>query len=223
MMPTERFYRLSKAKQNVICEAIRKEFRRVPVEKASINQIIHNADISRGSFYTYFTDKYDALQLMVDEDLEDARRICGAVLKQNGGDLIQMFQDMFEHFAEMMKRNGEFRNIVKNVPPGQHDSNMLFGLADNWIDSEVNEDEKQNIQHWIRELYDQVNQKSLNIHTREEFSSLLIMGIHAVLYSLKQYYNNPDRLDVIRNLLRTKLDILRYGACRMETMAQMTG
>ena len=49
-MPTERFYRLPEAKKQVIRQAAIKEFARVPFEKASINQIIQNADISRGSF-----------------------------------------------------------------------------------------------------------------------------------------------------------------------------
>ena len=52
-MPTERFWRLPEAKRQMIREAALQEFARVPYEKVSINQIIHNADISRGSFYTY--------------------------------------------------------------------------------------------------------------------------------------------------------------------------
>ena len=47
-MPTERFYRLPEGKRQAIREAALKEFARVPFEKASINQIIRNADISRG-------------------------------------------------------------------------------------------------------------------------------------------------------------------------------
>ncbi|MEW4411010.1 hypothetical protein [Clostridium sp. AN503] len=49
-MPTERFYRLPEAKKQLIREAAIKEFSRVPYERASINQIIHNADISRAAF-----------------------------------------------------------------------------------------------------------------------------------------------------------------------------
>ena len=50
-MPTERFYRLPEVKRQAIREAALKEFARVPFEKVSINQIIRNADISRGSFF----------------------------------------------------------------------------------------------------------------------------------------------------------------------------
>ena len=49
-MPSERFYRLSEEKRKMICEAAIKEFARVTIDKVSINQIIKNANISRGSF-----------------------------------------------------------------------------------------------------------------------------------------------------------------------------
>ena len=58
-MPSERFYRLSKEKQNLIWEASMKEFIAVPYEKVSINKIIRDAGISRVSLYKYFVDKGD--------------------------------------------------------------------------------------------------------------------------------------------------------------------
>lgn len=211
-MPSERFFRLSKAKRDVICEAIRREFNRVPVEKASINQIVHNADISRGSFYTYFSDKYDALQFMMDEELGDVQRFCKDVLVKNGGDLMGMFQALFEHSVKLIQNKDGFVGTARNILTGRHDGGMLIQLADRWIDSEVNEDEKEMAQIWGRELYEQTDKKRLNIRAREDFSSLLIMGINAVLYSIKQYYNNPNQLEMIRRLLETKLEILRNGA-----------
>ncbi len=60
-MPSERFLKLSEEKQKRIVEAAVNEFARVPFENVSINQIIREADISRGSFYTYFEDKRDLL------------------------------------------------------------------------------------------------------------------------------------------------------------------
>ena len=56
-MPTERFLRLPKEKIEAIRIAAAKEFIRVPLEEASINRIVHDSNISRGSFYTYFEDK----------------------------------------------------------------------------------------------------------------------------------------------------------------------
>ena len=64
-MPTNTFFHLPKEKQNRLIHAIRQEFSRVPFEQISINQIIHNANISRGSFYQYFYNKQDLLQLIL--------------------------------------------------------------------------------------------------------------------------------------------------------------
>ena len=60
-MATERFLKLSQDKKDRILQAARHEFARVPFEDTSINQIIREAGISRGSFYTYFADKLDLL------------------------------------------------------------------------------------------------------------------------------------------------------------------
>ena len=76
-MPTERFYRLPEAKKQVIRQAAIKEFARVPFEKASINQIIQNADISRGSFYTYFEDKQDVVRYIFETDAGMLRKGAG--------------------------------------------------------------------------------------------------------------------------------------------------
>ena len=64
-MPTQRFFKLKEEKRQLILKAAAHEFSRVPYSAASINQIIKEADISRGSFYTYFEDKDDLLRYML--------------------------------------------------------------------------------------------------------------------------------------------------------------
>lgn len=58
-MPKDLFFALSQEKQSRIIEAAIEEFSKVIYHDASINQIIKNAEISRGSFYQYFEDKDD--------------------------------------------------------------------------------------------------------------------------------------------------------------------
>ena len=64
-MPTQRFLNLKESKKIAILEAAANEFARVPYSAASINQIIKEAEISRGSFYTYFEDKDDLMRYML--------------------------------------------------------------------------------------------------------------------------------------------------------------
>ncbi|MBR3645931.1 MAG: TetR/AcrR family transcriptional regulator [Lachnospiraceae bacterium] len=58
-MPKSTFFKIPIEKQLRICEAAQKEFASTPFEEASINKIIKEADIPRGSFYQYFEDKLD--------------------------------------------------------------------------------------------------------------------------------------------------------------------
>lgn len=58
-MPKDLFFTLAKDKQSRIIEAAIGEFSKEIYQDASINQIIKEAEISRGSFYQYFEDKDD--------------------------------------------------------------------------------------------------------------------------------------------------------------------
>ena len=58
-MPTLTFKNLSLEKKNRIMEACFDEFSHYSFSEASINRIIKQARISRGSFYQYFKDKED--------------------------------------------------------------------------------------------------------------------------------------------------------------------
>ena len=64
-MPTSTFYRLPQEKRQKLIDAIHQELLRVPYEEISINKIIQNANISRGSFYQYFADKNDMMQTIL--------------------------------------------------------------------------------------------------------------------------------------------------------------
>lgn len=66
-MPKETFYNLDGAKQRRIFQAAVQEFSRRSFNEASINQIIKQAGISRGSFYQYFQDKEDIYLYMLTE------------------------------------------------------------------------------------------------------------------------------------------------------------
>ena len=66
-MPSERFFNLSENKQMRIIGAAVCELSRVPANEISINKIIKDADISRGSFYQYFEDKTDLISYILSE------------------------------------------------------------------------------------------------------------------------------------------------------------
>lgn len=74
-MPKSTFFNLPKEKMDRIIEIAVKEFKEYSYENASINRIVENAEISKGSFYQYFEDKKDLYKYIL-EKLEENRSKC---------------------------------------------------------------------------------------------------------------------------------------------------
>ena len=99
-MPSERFFRLDKAKQEKIKEAAKKEFLSHPMEDVSINRIVKDAEISRGSFYTYFEDKQDAFTYLLRERQDEEDRMIRKLLEENGFDFDDMLEKLLIYYIE---------------------------------------------------------------------------------------------------------------------------
>lgn len=209
-MPTERFYRLPESKKQAIREAALKEFSRVPFEKASINQIIHNADISRGSFYTYFADKQDVVQFLLQDKFEHMEQLCKEELSVSGGDYFAMIEQLFECFAGELENTQEMLRIAKNIFSNQENVRLL-GLP-NWSPPGCAENSDSPI-GWS---WNHVDRSRFRFDTLEEFSALATLAMSAVAFALKQYYEYPDQLEVIRKRFRQSLEVLKYGCYRRD-------
>ena len=80
------FYNLSDDKRKRVLQAILEEFADTDSEKISINRIIKRANISRGSFYQYFDDKLDLVELMADDMMNKmSEYIKEQLILYNGG------------------------------------------------------------------------------------------------------------------------------------------
>ena len=78
-MTKDTFLNLSEDKKNKIINAAKKEFARVPIEEASIKNIVEEAEIARGSFYQYFESKEDLLKYILNSKAKNLE----AFLKQS--------------------------------------------------------------------------------------------------------------------------------------------
>jgi AcrR family transcriptional regulator len=58
-MPKDTFFNLPDDKRALICKVAIQEFGENPFDQASVNRIVANAGIAKGSFYQYFEDKAD--------------------------------------------------------------------------------------------------------------------------------------------------------------------
>lgn len=65
-MPKQTFFNLPKEKRHTIINTAIDEFAEYGFEAASINRIVANSGISKGSFYQYFEDKIDLFKHLID-------------------------------------------------------------------------------------------------------------------------------------------------------------
>lgn len=113
-MPSKTFLNLDSSKQSNLLEAAMHEFKSVPYTEVSINQIIMNAHISRGSFYTYFIDKDDLFGYILDLQKKKMFTITKDVFDSCGGDIRKSFLMLYDTFTELIKEY-DLSFFLKNI------------------------------------------------------------------------------------------------------------
>ena len=113
-MPKATFYNLNSEKKEKIEKALRHEFSQNTFEKASISNIIAEAQIPRGSFYQYFENKEDALKHIIENFLMDEKEEIKKLALKNKGDIFDITIDLYEYFVYKNYDETE-RRLVKNI------------------------------------------------------------------------------------------------------------
>lgn len=115
----ELFLKLDEAKQNRIIEAGIEEFSQKLYSDASINQIIKNAEIARGSFYLYFNDKLDFYTYLLDTFFEKRTLLFTLQLFQRKQlDFLDFFREVFKFNLELLTKDAHnqfFRNMYLGI------------------------------------------------------------------------------------------------------------
>ena len=117
-MPKSTFYNLNNEKREKIKKALKNEFTRNTFEKASISNIIEEAQIPRGSFYQYFEDKEDALKYIIENFLNDEKKQIERLLIQNEGNIFSTTLDLYSYFVDKNYNESEiklFQNIINKL------------------------------------------------------------------------------------------------------------
>ena len=118
MIPKSTFYNLNEEKREKIKKALKNEFTKHTFEKASISNMIEEANIPRGSFYQYFEDKEDALKYIIEDFLNDEKEKIKEFLIQNEGDIFLTTLDLYSYFVDKNYHEKEvklFQNIINKL------------------------------------------------------------------------------------------------------------
>lgn len=205
IVPTERFYRLPEAKKQTIRAAAMKEFARVPFEKASINQIIRTAEISRGSFYTYFEDKTDVVRYLFEESANAMKAVCRAELERTHGDFFAMLEALFEHSVASVQGSEDMMHVARHVFAYEENVKMI-GMQE--FPPPIEQDRMEGPVYWIFTL---VDKERLRWKDFEHFASLVGMSMTLIAILIRQYYQYPDQLERIRQNFHNSVEVLRCG------------
>ena len=99
-MPSNTFLNLPEDKQNRLMDAASREFSAKPYNEASINKIIQEAGIPRGSFYMYFQDKEELFRYLVHGYMEQLLMVLEESLLRESGDVFAALRALFDYVWE---------------------------------------------------------------------------------------------------------------------------
>ena len=113
-MPSKTFFNLPEEKQKKLVLSAMDEFCNNKFIDVSINKIINNAGIPRGSFYMYFVDKEDLFEYLLDSYTLKLKKVVSNVLIKKNGDLRESFIVLYDETFSRIKKI-KYKYFFKNV------------------------------------------------------------------------------------------------------------
>jgi AcrR family transcriptional regulator len=115
-MPKETFYNLPEEKRQKIYEAAMDEFARHPFKQASINRVVEQAGIAKGSFYQYFQDKKDLYKYLIEEIYQMKIAYLTPSMKNPFDmDCFTLIQELFRSGVRFAKNNPKLAKVAQHL------------------------------------------------------------------------------------------------------------
>ncbi|MEK4300389.1 TetR family transcriptional regulator [Oceanobacillus sp. FSL W8-0428] len=203
-MPRQTFFNLPKEKQDNLLAAAKKEFSNKPLNKASVSNIIKNADIPRGSFYQYFDGKEDAFYYLLEKQMKLNSEEFISILKKNNGDLFETFTETFQRMLkefQVQKNRDFFRNVFLNM-----DYKM-----ENKIFSDFRET---GISKPFLEVIAGIDKEKLNISNDEEVVHVMEIMMAVTFQNLMKQFARQSTFEDALNKYLFEINLLKKGLYR---------
>lgn len=201
------FYNLPKEKKERLLNAARKEFTNVSYNEASINKIIKDADISRGSFYTYFDDKSDLARCLMEEYFKTIGPHIKSALEEGNGDIFLMFTKLFDvtlEYTELKNDMKLFHSLFRSMRSSPEFEGPMFC------------DEKKKEAHQ-KAIMGMIDREKLNVTSNEELEDLLELILIVTKQSIGKALSKSINKDEARKKFLYKLDIIKNGVLKNTT------
>ncbi len=207
-MPKEMFSHIPIEKQKMFLSVAIEEFTTKSFEQVSVNSIVKNAGISRGSFYTYFEDKEELFNFIFNQTREERFEYAKKVIIESKRDFFVFIKTMFvydfEHFF-MSNRYSLFRNYIHYLQVNKKGSirdSIIMPLNSN----------KDSLNNKYSSSFD-ISKYDMN---ENEFLDLVEMTIVIVINTfLKSESENLSKEEIIK-IFNNRIEILKYGSRKRE-------
>lgn len=198
------FYNLPYEKRKRITDAVIKEFMERPNEKVSINRIIKTAEISRGSFYQYFDDKVDLIEIITKTMFDESSNKAKEILKLSCGDLFVMYIKMFDYFDDYSSQKQTMK-IMRNIVDS-------FKANDDLVSEYLKN--RFNIALSNNEIYLMVDRQNLKFQDNESVKCLIEILTQVLKNAFFDVFVAGSDREEVRERLIKKIDIIKQGAVK---------
>lgn len=198
------FYNLPYEKRKRITDAVIKEFMERPNEKVSINRIIKTAEISRGSFYQYFDDKVDLIEIITKTMFDESSNKAKEILKLSCGDLFVMYIKMFDYFGDYSSQKQTMK-IMRNIVDS-------FKANDDLVSEYLKN--RFNIALSNNEIYLMVDRQNLKFQDSESVKCLIEILTQVLKNAIFDVFVAGRDREEVRERLIKKIDIIKQGAVK---------
>ena len=198
------FFNLPDEKRQRVTNAIVDEFAGTENDKVSINRIVEKANISRGSFYQYFDDKLDLVEVLIrsylDRSVDDIR----AAIVSSNGDIFYTFErlfDIFVGFSDDERDRLVLKNLISNIRANNN-------LVHDYIIKRY-----KGVREFI-DITEEFSRKGFRFKSDEDMTYLQQILIAVIKNEMYNYYVfDADREEVKERYMR-KLYIIKQGAVK---------
>lgn len=196
-MPSDTFFRLPEEKRQRLMDAAWEEFTTVRFSDASINKIIRTANIPRGSFYQYFTDKDDLFAYLVRPLQNHFFDLAREEVLAAGGSMqiapLTIYDRFFNSGEELSHDLNRCIQIIRCNPESEF--HTLFCGPDSML----------------RSFTALVDVSLLSRRDPEFLQEVFHLFVFTIASAIIDTLNHPDQRETIRKQLALRVDILLRG------------
>ncbi|MDO4265037.1 MAG: TetR/AcrR family transcriptional regulator [Eubacteriales bacterium] len=206
-MASERFMKLPEDKKEKIIAAAMHEYCNEPLEAVSINRIIKEAGISRGSFYTYFEDKQDLLCFLGEVMRKTHDEVIKDCVRKANGDFFAAMDLFLDACLKHLRETKIFR-FQKNVAIHAN-INPMHAFEHNSSEREKH----MALAEWI---YENADISRLCVKDAGEMLALMMCCYMNLMIAVVEICQRPENAGPVMEDYRLRMRFVKEGALKHE-------